>query len=197
MWVSARYTLLVHWRSVCGQWSRSCHSLLPLSERNREPCFVSLDAAIQRILDLVDPHGRHYELPFGSQNRIIDIILLDQLVFSDHSLLPFILVHFFINRRICINDVTQQCHITGVCLRPLTFFGSSIILFFILDDLLCPRWSSFLEVDLPFSLSYFESLSFITVSRIRGASRSSFELSLLVLWNGLQVKFSSMIRNIS
>ena len=69
----------------------SCHSLIPLSERNHKPCFVSLDVAIYCILDLIDPHGRHYGLPFRSQNRILDIIPHDQLILFDHSLLPFLL----------------------------------------------------------------------------------------------------------
>ena len=34
------------------------------------------------------------------------------------TLLPFLLVYLFIARRICINYVAQQCHITRVCLRP-------------------------------------------------------------------------------
>ena len=35
------------------------------------------------------------------------------------TLLPFLLGYLFIAGRICINNVTQQCHITRVCLRPL------------------------------------------------------------------------------
>ena len=84
------------------------------------------------MLDLVDPYGRYYGLPFRSQSLILDIILHDQLVLFDHSLLPFLLGYFFIARRICINDVTQQCHITALCLRPLSYFEGIVILFFIL-----------------------------------------------------------------
>ena len=84
-----------------------------------------------------------------------------------------------------------------MCSRPLTFFGSLLILFFILDDLSCPIWSSSLKVDLSFSLYYFESLSFTTVSLTWGASGSSSKLLLLVIQNNLQLKFSCMIRNIS
>ena len=136
MWFYAQYALLLLWRSVSGQWSISRHNLLHLSERNHEPCFVFLDAAICCMLDLIDPHGRHYELPFRYQNRILDIILLDQLVFFDHSLLPFILGYFFIAGRICINEVAQQSHINRVCMIPLYFFESIVILFFILDSFL-------------------------------------------------------------
>ena len=118
----------------------SCHNRLPFSERNHEPCFVSLHVVLCCILDLVDPHGRHYRLSFRSRNRILDIIPHDQLGY------------FFIAGRICINDVTQQCHITRVYLKPLTFVGSFVILFFILNYLSCPRWSSLLEVDLALSL---------------------------------------------
>ena len=144
---------------MSGQWSVACHSLLPLSKRNDEPCFVSIDAAICYILDLVDPHGRHYGLPFRFWNHILEIIPSDQLALFDHSLLPFLLVYLCIPGRICINDVTQQCYITGVSLRNHTFFGSLIILFFVLDDLSCPNWSSSLEVDLPLSVvwSYHDS----------------------------------------
>ena len=59
------------------------------------------------MLDLVDPLGRHYRLPFRSRKRILDILFHDQLVLFDHSLLPFLVGYFFITGRICINDVTQ------------------------------------------------------------------------------------------
>ena len=147
------------------------------------------------MLDLVDPYGRHYRIPFRSRYHILDIILLELVLFN-HSLLPFLLSYFFIAERLCINDVAQQCHITRVCLRPLAFFGSLIILFFILDYFSSPRWYSSLEVDLPFSLYSSEALSFAMVSLTREALGSSFELLLLVLWNDLQVKFICMIRNI-
>ena len=175
----------------------SCHDLLPLSERNHEPFFVFLDVSICCMLNLVYPHGRHYGLPFRSQNRILDTIPLDQMVLFDHSLLPFLLGYFFIAGRICINYVSQQCHITGVFFRPLTFFGSLVILFFILDDLLCPRWCSFLKVDLPFSLYLLKLFSSAMVSLARATSYSSSELSSLVPQNDLQVKFNCMIRSIS
>ena len=116
------------------------------------------------MLDLVYPYGRHYGIPFRYHNHMLDIILLDQLVLFDHSLLPFILGYFFIAGRLCINDVSQQCHITGVCMRHFAFFGSLIILIFILDYFSCPRWSSSLEMDLPFSLYSSKALSFATVS---------------------------------
>ena len=145
----------------------SHHNRLPLSKRNHKPCFVFLDAAICCMLDLIDLHGIHYKIPFMSRNRIMYIVLHDQLVLFDHSLLPFFLLGcFFIAGRICINDVTQQCHITGVCSRPLTFSRSptwSTILLCILNDLSCPSWSSLV-----------------------GDCKRSF----------LQVKFSCMIRNI-
>ena len=94
-----------------------------------ESFLVSRDVCVYCMLDFVDPHPRHHSSWI-------------------HTLLPFLLGYFFIARRICINDVTQQFHITRVCLRPLSFFGSLVILFFILDDFSCPRWSSSLEVDL-------------------------------------------------
>ena len=102
------------------------HSLLLLSERNHKPFFESLDASICYILHLLYPHRRHYGLPFESLIHILDIIPHDQLV-------SFVLGYFFIAGRICINDVTQLCHITRVCLRPLALFGCHVIPFFILD----------------------------------------------------------------
>ena len=155
-----------------------------------ESFLVSHDGAIYCILGLVDPHRRHYEIPIRSRHCILDTILLE-LVFFYHSLLPFLLVYFFISGRLCINDVTQQCHITRVCLRPLSFFGSIVILFFILDYFSCPRWYSSLKVN------SCKALSFTMVPLTREALGSSSELLLLLLWNDLQVKFSCMIRNIS
>ena len=146
MWFYTWYTLLLHWRSVSGQWSMSCHSLLPLSERNHEPWCVSLDATICGILDLVYPHGRHYRLLFRSWNRILYIIPHDQLVFFDHSLLPFLLGYFFIAGRICINDVTQQCHVARLymslllLLEVLSYFSSSWIISHSQDGIHLSRW---------------------------------------------------------
>ena len=94
------------------------------------------------------------------------------------TLLPFLLGYFFIVGRLYINDVAQQCHITGLSLRPLSFFESIVILFFILYYFLCPRWSSSLEVDLSFSPCSFEALSFTMVSLTRKASGSVVTCSL-------------------
>ena len=69
--------------------------------------LLSHDVSIYYMLDLVDPYGRHYKIPFRSRHRILDIIPLDQLVLFDHSLLPFLLGYFFIAGRLCINDLTQ------------------------------------------------------------------------------------------
>ena len=158
----------------------SCHSLLPLFERNHKPCFVSLDVAICWMFDLVYPHGRQYKLPFKSRNCILDIVLCDQLVLFDHSLLPFLFGYFFIDGRIYINDVTQQCHISRVCLRPLSFFGSLIILFFNLE---------YSSSTILFSSS--KALSFAMVSLTREYSGSSFELSspCSLEWYTSQVHF--------
>ena len=48
------------------------------------------------------------------------------------TLLPFLIGYFSIAGRICINDVTQQCHITWVCLRPLEV-SSYYLLFWIIS----------------------------------------------------------------
>ena len=105
-------------------WEASCYEYFLLSH----------DVSVYYMLDHVDPYGRHYILPFKSQYRILDIILLEWLVLLDHTLLRFILVFFFRAGRICINDVAQQCHITALCLRPLlslkvsSYYSSSWII---------------------------------------------------------------------
>ena len=115
-------------------WESSCYKYF----------LVFHDVTIYCMLDILYPYGRHYGIP-------LDIILLE-LVLIDHSLLPFLLVYFFIGGRLCINDVAQQCHITRVCLRPLALFRSLSILFFILDYssfaiLLIFFWSSFFRYE--------------------------------------------------
>ena len=104
-------------------WEASCYKC----------CLLSHDVSIYCMLDLAHPYGRYYRLPFRSWYRILDIILLE-LVLFDHSLLPCLLVYLFIAGRLYINDVAQQCHITRLSLRPLYFFESIVILFFILDS---------------------------------------------------------------
>ena len=159
-------------------WETSCY----------EYFLVSQDVSIYYMLDLADP-----------LRTSLQVLILYPRHYSSWTgtLLPFLLGYFFIVGRICINDVTQQCHITRVCLRNLNFIRSLFILFFILDYFSCPRWYSSLEVDLPFTLYSSKSLSFAMVSLNWEASGSSYKLSLLVLWNDLQVNFSCMIRNIS
>ena len=143
----------------------------------------SIWKTLRTSLQVSEPHPRHHSS--WSAGTL------------GHSLLPFILGYFFIAGRLCINDVAQKCHITRVCLRPVSLFRSIVILFFILDYFSCPRWYSSLEVDLPFYLYSSEALSFTMVSLTREASSSSSGLLLLVLWHDLHVKFILMIRNIS
>ena len=89
----------------------SLHSLCLLSVRSLMlwilPCIphTSLQVSI--------PHLRHH-------------------YFWTTTLLLFILGYFFIAGSFCNNDVAQQCHITALCLRPLSFFEGIVILFFIL-----------------------------------------------------------------
>ena len=75
--------------------------------------LVSHDAAIYCMMDLVDPYGRYYRLPFKSRWYILDIILLG---------------FFFIAGRFFINDVAQQCYITTLCLRSLLWKYHHIII---------------------------------------------------------------------
>ena len=137
-------------------WEASCY----------EYFLVSHDVSIYCMMDILDPYGVHYEIPFRSRHHILEIILLE-LVLFDHSLLPFLLVYLFIAGRLCINDVIQQCHITRLFLRPLSFFGSIFILLFILGYFSFPIWSSSLEVYISFSLYSSEALSFAMVSLTR------------------------------
>ena len=96
-----------------SQWLQmSLRSLCLLSVRSLMLRILPWDVAIYCVLDLVDPYGRHYGLPFRSRHCILDIIPLDQLELFDHFPLPFLLGYFFIAGRIYINDVAQQCHTT-------------------------------------------------------------------------------------
>ena len=79
--------------------------------------FLSLWRILRTSLQVSIPHPRHHSSWTG-------------------ALLPFLLGYFFIAGRFCINDVTQQCHTTALCLRPLSFFESIVILFFIFDSFL-------------------------------------------------------------
>ena len=53
---------------------------------------------------------------------------------STGTLVPFLLGYFFITRRLCINDVAQQCRITTLCLifllflKVFSYYSSSWIL---------------------------------------------------------------------
>ena len=115
--------------------------------------------------------------------------------------------------RVCINDVTQMCHITRVYLRPLTLVWKSCHTFLHLKLSLVPKMV-FISRGGSTALLY----SSVTVSLTLGASGSSscmfigvnLELSSLVLRNKshpflvgdcmrsfLQVKcISCMVRNI-
>ena len=137
-----------------------------------ESYLVPHDVSIFYMLDIIDPYGRHYRLPFRSWHYILDIILLELVLFV-HSLLPFLLSYFFIAGRLYINYVAQQCHITRVCLRPLDFIGS-----------ISYYSSSWIILHLLLSLYYFESLSF-TMESLGSSSCMligvNLELSSLVL----------------
>ena len=65
------------------------------------------------------------------------------------NLLPFLLGFFFIARRFFINDVTQQCYITALCLRSLislkvsSYYPSSWILYWTVVTCSSEQVSSF------------------------------------------------------
>jgi hypothetical protein len=59
-------------------------------------------------LDLIDPLGIHYKLPFWSRNIIPHIILHDGLILFCHGILPYLLTCCFsMTRRLGINDVVH------------------------------------------------------------------------------------------
>ena len=90
-------------------WEASCYKSFPVSLDVSIYCMMYLRTSLQ-VSILIPRHHSSWT----------------------STLLPFLLGYFFIAGRFCINDVTQRCHITTLCLRPLSFFESIIILFFIL-----------------------------------------------------------------
>ena len=91
---------------------------------------------------------------------------------STGTLLPFIIGFFFITRRFFINDVTQQCYITALCLRSLLWNYCHITL----------------------HLGFFLELLSLVLQK---KSHPSFLVGDC-MWYFLQVKCTScMIRNIS
>ena len=97
---------LMLWILPCIPWY--CHILHAIS-------YISIWRTLQTSLQVSILHPRHHSSWTG-------------------TLLPFLLGYFFIAGRLCINDVSQQCHITALCLGPLSFFESIVMLFFILYD---------------------------------------------------------------
>ena len=109
----------------------------------RSLCLLSVRSLMLRIFPCIPLcfHLQHV----GSCRSIWKIIWTSlhlSMLHSRHhsswtgSLLPFLLGHFFIAGRFCINDVTQQCHIYALYLRPPSFFEIIGVLFFILDSFL-------------------------------------------------------------
>ena len=89
------------------------------------------------------------------------------------ALLPFLLGYFFIVGRFYINDITQQCHIIALCLRPLLY----------------------LKVSSYYSSSWIISRTVVTCSL---EQVSSFFSCRRLYRSFLQVKcISCMVRNIS
>ena len=108
------------------QWLQmSLHSLYCLSSCY-EYFLVSHDVAIYSMLDLADPYGRYYGLPFRARYRILDIILLE-LVLS----LPFFLAtssQLEGSVSMMLHTVSHNC----TMFETSFFFESVIVLFFIL-----------------------------------------------------------------
>ena len=107
--------------------------------------FLSLWRMLRTSLQVSIPHPRHHSPWTG-------------------ALLPFLLVYFFIDGRLCINDVAQQCHIIALCLRPIlslkvsSYYSSSWIIRVNLELLSLVLWNkshpSFLVGDYVHDLSY-------------------------------------------
>ena len=134
-------------------WEASCYKYLLVSHDVSIYCMLDLANQLQTSLQVSIPHPRHHSS-------------------WTSTLLPFLLGYFFIAGRICINDVTQQCLITTMCLRYILWKYRHIIL----------------------HLGFFLELSSLV---LRNKSHPSW-LVRDCTWSFLQVKcISCMVRNIS
>jgi len=102
-------------RSIPGHWSEIILIVYPLFLGEctfYEPFLIPLDNTICSMLDLVDPLGSYYWLPFWSWNYIPYIILHDGLVLLHHDILPKLLACCFLKTgRLKINDIYHKSHI--------------------------------------------------------------------------------------
>ena len=108
-------------------------------------CGGFLDASICCMLDLVDPFGGHHKLPLRSWNNILHIILHDGLILLHHGISPSLLVSgLLIIRRIIINDVTHEGHVTRESMRSPSLLErttGSYVLLFLLQSITKLGWS--------------------------------------------------------
>ena len=111
-------------------WEASCYESFLVSHDVSIYCMLDLSYPLWTSLQVLIPHPRHHSSWIG-------------------TLLPFLLGYFFIARRLCINDVVQQCHITTLCLRPLlslkvwSYYSSSWIIYRIVITCSSEQVSSF------------------------------------------------------
>ena len=105
-------------------WEASCY----------ESCLVSQDVSIYCMLDLVDPFGIHYGLPFRSWYHTLDIILLKLVLFFLFFLATYssmMLLHLsyysssLIISRIVVTCSSEQVSSFFACRRFYAIFPSS------------------------------------------------------------------------
>ena len=119
----------------------------------RSLCLLSVRSLMLWILPCI-PQCCHL-LHVGSCRSIwktlrtsLHVLILHPIHYSSctGTVLPFLLGHFLISWRICINDVAQRCHITRVCLRPLelsSYYSSFWIISWIVITCSLEQVSSF------------------------------------------------------
>ena len=99
--------------------SSGCKCLSIFHSLCHESCLVSHDVSIYCMMEL---------------RTSLQVLILHPRHHSSWTGLPFLLGYFFISERLYINDVSQQCHITTLCLRflfylkVLSYYSSSWIL---------------------------------------------------------------------
>ena len=111
-------------------WESSCY----------ESFLVSHDVVIFCMLDLVDPYGRYYGLPFRSRYRILDIILLELV----HSFPFFLAASWKVLHQWCRSIVLHNWTVSEISsLKVSSYYSSSWILYWIVVTYSLEQVSSF------------------------------------------------------
>ena len=108
-------------------------------------CGGFLDASICCMPYLVDPFGGYHKVPLRSRNNIPHIILHDGLILLHHGISPNLLISgLLITRRLIINDVTHQDHVTRESMRSPSLLGRitrNCMLLYLLESITKLGWS--------------------------------------------------------